>query len=213
MKLLRHLITVLFLFVTITATAHDDDYWNKRWSITPSLGLGCSSWLGEYYSDFDLGFAWRIGALAEYSFNKTWSISSGLNILSMNTKSNYVSINNVHMERTTFNQVYLDIPVLCGTRIKISDKINLLLKYGAYLDFGIGGKTKFRDRITYSINTFDLVTSTDLGLDLRVYLELNDVVFGIETHNGLRKLFKNPDATNGANLVSIGYRFGIEKKH
>lgn len=70
MKLLRHLITVLFLFVTTTATAHDDDYWNKRWSITPSLGLGCSSWLGEYYSDFDLGFAWRIGALAEYSFNK-----------------------------------------------------------------------------------------------------------------------------------------------
>ncbi len=95
-------------------------------------------------SKFRTGY--QAGITVEYSLIEKISIQSGLFFSTKGSKQEDLRVNN-YVGGTpdythTFNQQYLELPVYAAYRMAISDKTNLVLGFGPYFAYGIGGKTK-----------------------------------------------------------------------
>lgn len=211
MKTLKAILVVLFAAaVTTNLSAQKADTYKGQWSITPTVGLGGSNWMVDGDKDLtDEGFAWTVGANVEYSFNKTWSVNSGIRLVSLNSdfKDN-ITIDGDPVNGECIHQMYLELPILAGTRFRLGKNSHLQLKYGPYFAYGIGGKTTI-DNVKY--NTFSDLRRFDAGFDLHINFEFDQFVVGLEGRAGISKLDKDFDANNVAGFFNFGYRIPFSK--
>ena len=187
------------LIITITASA-------QRWN--SNLGIGIANWTGDNTSGADFKVSCKLGISLELPFNNTWSLQTGINLVSKGTKVNgKISGYNTGI---TINQIYLESPIMAGVRIQTVNDFDILFKAGPYLAYGIGGKTKveIRDEKA-SANTFgkDGLNRFDAGLGGGIIFEFGTIDIGLEASRGLIKISDGVQAYNSVIQLTTALKF------
>ncbi len=173
---------------------------NVKWNV--NAGIGVADYYGENTDGTDAKFAYRIGVGMELPFNNTWSLQSGLNLVSKGCKAGDSDA------KTTFNPLYLELPILAGLRLHTANNFDVLFKAGPYLAYGIGGKIKAGGE---SVGAFDdeALKKFDAGLELGVGFEFNKFVLGLDSQFGMTNVFDGGGLTKPKNIstfVTFGYK-------
>lgn len=196
---------ILLSLVTLGVFAQS----NLRWNV--NAGVGMSNWYGDDADAADAKFAYKVGIGLEVPFANTdiWSFQTGLNFISKGTKSDGVT-DALDVVDVTVNQLYLELPLMVGARVRTASNFDLLFKGGPYLACGVGGKTK-ADGVSQKVDTFGDdglgLKRFDAGLGLGVAFEFDQIVVGVETGTSFTKLISGVGARNISALVTIGYKF------
>ncbi len=148
------------LCLTFALTSFSQVSWNVK------AGMNISSWSEDADDGPDPKVGFRIGGGMEYTFCKMWAIQPSL---LLSTKGVTGSVRG--MGDITFNQVYLEMPVLGAARFRVGNNKHIVVSAGPYIAYGIGGKTKASfydgtDKYSIEFNTFgklDKVTAKANG--------------------------------------------------
>lgn len=181
-----------------------------------NVGIGSANW---WNSDNMNGLtssrsAYKVGVGVGLPFSNTWSLQTGLNLLYLNTGLTQAKAAALGSQTVDCDMYYIQLPVLAGATVRLSQKTDLLFRFGPYFAYGVGGKTKLsRDG---EINTFGDIEKGnfglerfDCGLTLGIDLEINKFVIGLESSAAFTNVKKHIDTDihNGYSYLTLGYKF------
>lgn len=199
-------------------------------------GIGTSCFWKENVES-ETRIAWKVGAGAEYSLNRTWSVRAALDFVSKGGKEQIQHVGKAHV-----NALYLEIPLQLTARLDLGGQRYATLGAGPYIACGVGGKTNgdFTEYYApdssfqpaghrFRLDTFGSIASGnmggrrfDAGLSARIGMEYHRFLFGAEAQVGFltmnRELasyvseieqqgWKLPK--NLAMFFTVGYRFRL----
>ena len=107
-------------------------------SFYAEAGIGTSRLYGKH-SGSDTQIACKAGIGAEYALNKTWTLRSALEFVSIGGRDDMDYVRNAGM-----NELYLQIPVRVAARLPLGKDYHASLNVGPYIACGVGGKTASR---------------------------------------------------------------------
>lgn len=205
---------VVALFAFFASASFAQVSWNAK------AGVNMSTLSGIEDSDLKMKVGYQFGVGMEYAFNDTWAIQPSLMFISKGAKAEYKDEEDT--ETTTYNPLYLQLPIMAAARFKVSDGMNLVINAGPYLAYGVGGKVT--QEYSYDGGTESEKANIfgdgedemdakrfDFGLGAGVTAEFGKFLVGIDATFGLTKLLKdtedkyNPKNTTVA--LSVGYKF------
>lgn len=163
-------------------------------------GVAMSGFMGDNSDNSKVKLAGRAGLGLEYAIDDMVSIQPSLYWSDKGAK--YGEDNTI---KTTWNAMYLELPVDVQLRFNIDRTSNIVVAAGPYVAYGIGGKIK-ANGTSAEIDTFDALKDWDMGLNFEAGLEFNKCLVGIYSEIGLvNTLSGGPkNYTIGLNL---GYKF------
>lgn len=133
-------------------------------ALTPNrFGVGVRMGIGAAYIDGDAPFDdskpiinLNVGAAVTYDLSPNFNLESGLYY----TKKGYY-YEPSSKEEVTCNLYYLQLPIMIGYKMSISQSLDLAFKVGPYAAYGTNGKTKIKQMITKTTQSTTTVQSTD----------------------------------------------------
>lgn len=191
-------------------------------------GIGTSKFWGKY-SNSETKIAYKVGAGAEYTLNRTWAVQSALEFVSIGGRDEMPGIGSARM-----NELYLQIPLLMSARLHLGKKYHAALSAGPYIACGIGGKTsgeQFNEHsdqgnYRFKVDTFGSMQEgnmgtkrMDAGIMLALTFEYHRFIFGADMQLGLVKVNEQINQLRGyseggsylpknfATFFNAGYRF------
>lgn len=179
------------------------------WHVKAAMNL--SNWRGVDEINTKAKVGYKLGGGLEYGLNKTWAIQPSLFLTSKGAKAG-----DSGEEKTTINQVYLELPVNMQVRIPVASNTNVLIAAGPYFAYGIAGKiSQETDGVKSSVDTFDNdmleFKKFDAGIGAGVSLEINKIMVGLDGQLGLTRITKeklSEDSPKNINFsLSVGYKF------
>ena len=196
---MRKLFAVVSLaLMTLTMSAQEDS------KITVKVGAGLSSVVGSDANDTKMTFAYKVGVSYDFGLSENFFIIPGIEFATKGYKiKNDLIDKNLHMS-------YLQIPVFAAYKFPIADNMNLALKAGPYVSYGLfGSDIKYGDE---KYNVFDKdngLKRFDAGVIAGVSLDFNQFMIGAEYSRGLTKLASSPHSSqfNQAFGIVFGYKF------
>lgn len=189
------LLMVALAFTTLTISAQEDSKWTMK------AGFGMSSIVGSDVDDVKSVLAYKVGVAYGLELSENFSILPGLEFAVKGFKSDWIDGN--------IKMAYLQIPIHAAYSFSISDNMDLSVKAGPYLAYGIfgsdiewygGGKTNIFDS-DGGFNRFDA------GVNLGASVDFGIFTAGIEYSHGLTKLDSDYKQYNQAFGVVVGYKF------
>lgn len=198
---------VVLTLVTFVASAQSTINWSVK------AGVGIANFTGSDVEDNKAKFGYKLGVGLECPFDQTWSLQTGLNLVSKGAKSDkYVEEGGEGQAKV--NAMYLELPVMAAARFAVDNTTNIVISAGPYLGVGVGGKSKVEaksggTKVTVEEDTFgdDALRRFDFGLGIGVAAEFNRIVVGLDGQFGLNKLAKDVNAKNLSAFLTIGYKF------
>lgn len=158
----------------------------------------------------DLKTGFNIGANAEIPVGVDFYLQPGLLFTTKGTKFDISQV------KTTWNISYLELPVNFIYKPELGDG-KVLLGFGPYAAFALGGKTKVGNvetDINFGSSDDDELKSFDAGANLLAGYEFsNKFSFQLNAGLGLVNIYNRPTNNSKATLkntgfgVSVGYRF------
>ncbi|NDW19324.1 PorT family protein [Dysgonomonas sp. 216] len=182
-------------------------------------GLNMSTAFVEDASESKFRLGYKVGATAEYSFNRNFMIQSGLFFSVKGSKLEDLNVND-YVGGTpdfthTFNQLYLELPLYGSYKLHVRDNLNVVLGAGPYIGYGIGGKTKQKlnngtwsngvtqiEWDTFGDGVFDenrdwlrgeSLKRFDFGAGIKADLEYCKYILGVEVSSSVINIADKPD--------------------
>ena len=185
---------VAIAFTTLSMNAQEES------KITVKAGVGMSSVVGSD-ADTKTIVAYKVGATYDLALSENFSIIPGLEFVTKGFKSDVVD-GNISMS-------YIQVPVVAAYKFNLSDNLNLTIKAGPYVSYGIFGS----DIEWYSggsTNVFDSdggYNRFDAGAIAGASVEFGKYSIGLEYSRGLTSLDSDYDQYNQAYGLTFGYKF------
>lgn len=167
-------------------------------------------------SEAGMRVGYNVGVGLDYPLTEAWHFQSGINFTSKGAKDTEAGV------KTKMKPVYLDIPFLAAYKFDIDTSNKIVLNFGPYVGFGVGGKMTLEENgIEVSSKLFTKVGENDkpimnrcaLGLQYGVGLELADTyLVNLTGQYGFTNMIKDTFTggeknKNLAFLLTVGYRF------
>lgn len=208
----------------------------KPLSLGIKAGMGYSNYdveLGYPYTDKDAKLGYRFGVVAEYQLSNDFFLQSGIDILSKGMKSSFLEIDDIDGDgikgdrmwgKMTWNAVYLEVPVMFGYQMNISDGSKIKFMAGPYVAYGIGGKISakansqkglpggFLGDVDYGKDKANLfsketVKRFDMGLIGAIGAEYNKFIFTVGYEYGLTNISQGSNSIHNMNaFATVGYK-------
>lgn len=168
---------------------------------------------------------YTIGIGADYAFNKSWSLQSGINFTGKGAKETEYE-DGIKEHYKIFSH-YIEVPILAAFKIPVTEDVKVVINAGPYLAAGIGGKAEYEFYTAAGeMDLFKkekgeekaLMKRFDTGLQYGVGAELNEhFLVSLQGQCGFISPFNEPydrwfsdDGKSPKNLsftLSVGYRF------
>lgn len=157
-------------------------------------------------SDMDAKVGFQVGVGAEYAFTDMWSIRPSLQFVTKGAKASEDGLD------ATINPMYLQLPIMAAASFPVGEKMNIVVKAGPYLAYGIGGKAKIEfGGETEKEDVFgdDAFDRFDFGLGVGAALEFGKMFVGVDGMFGLVKVTDSDGSSpkNQTFSLSVGYKF------
>ena len=197
-------------------------------------GLNLSTALVSDASAMKLQPGYYIGGTVNYLFTPKFELQSGLFLSKQgsiidNLNSSVYKGGNLNWTHT-FNQLYLQIPLYAAFRKNISNDLDMIIGFGPYFGYGIGGKTNqktnnanddvsiwdtFGDGTYYEPRdwlTGEYLNPFDFGAGIKLDVEYKKIIFGIGFEASIIDIMNGEDDKDlnyrNVNIrLSVGYRF------
>ncbi len=135
-------------------------------------------------------FGYGLGLVAEYNFNSSLFLQSGIGIENIAHKEDLID--------GTFNTLYAQLPIHIGYRFDSGDATSLFLQIGPTLGVGLYGSDN-------DFDYFDLVKKFDLGVGGRVGVEFSNFQISVGANYGVLEVI---DGLGGHNLsINLGLAY------
>ncbi|QHV99019.1 porin family protein [Spirosoma endbachense] len=177
----------LFLSITLSLLFMGSELFGqqKRFSFGVKAGVNFSN-AKEFTNDYTHGgnpkakWGYQVGFSTDYSVTNSVYFQSGLSLTTKGTRHQGAEIwigsttpPTTFWESTT-NQVYLQLPLLLGYKINLSNLAKMRVNAGPYIAYGIGGKEIIKEKtIPASVRDDKRFTSDTFGKDYRRYSPYN----------------------------------------
>ena len=217
----KHFFAVLLIIFFTTCYAHAQFNFGVR------AGFNCTKiWHGESISTI-MKSGLLFGAVAEYSVNNKFSITSGIIFATQGYKNlstvSWDGIDNggTNKVKDVINLNYIQIPI----HVRYKPDNRLLLWAGPYFGFAVGGKEKskwfedgkkkhvFVHRLKFGGDDYSNYRIFDFGLNVGIAKQFSNIQVGLEGNNSLISITKsstynNDSAYNFGIALSVTYMFG-----
>lgn len=222
------------IFLTVTSLLLVANMYSQeaKFSFGGKVGMNLSN-VDMEYIDTDAKVGYQLGIVAEYNLQKDFFLRSGLEINSKGFKSDLITEGDINGDgifgdygtiKSSWNMVYLQLPLMVGYKVGVTDDFKVNFAVGGYLSYGIGGKTTSRfDGFLnspsgqfkhfseqYRDNTFsdDLLKRFEVGLIGGIGAEFKLFTFNLGYEYGLSNISQAAvDIHNRNAFFTIGYRF------
>lgn len=150
------------------------------------------------------------GILGRFNLSTAFDLESGLLLDGRGAKSNtyFTSATNDNYVKTTFNPLYLEVPLNLVIRIPFQKNMNIFFNAGPYAAMGIAGKAKSETKVfgTTTNSSNDVKFANDNPFTSRqddaAYDKLKRFDFGLNFGGGLDL---------GKVLLKLNYGYGLTK--
>jgi len=173
-------------------------------------GLNMSNMLlksDENTADTKAKVGFHIGGTAEFEITDMFSFETGLFLMTMGYKYEVLSVD------YKTNLLYLNIPITAKARYEL-DNFSLYGLFGPYIGLGLSGKNNSVD-IEWGSGDSDNLKRFDFGWTIGAGVEYEAFMAGLSYNLGLANIAAQTEggykAKNRAFLISVGYRFGVNK--
>jgi len=173
-------------------------------------GLNMSNMLlksDENTADTKAKVGFHIGGTAEFEITDMFSFETGLFLMTMGYKYEVLSVD------YKTNLLYLNIPITAKARYEL-DNFSLYGLFGPYIGLGLSGKNNSVD-IEWGSGDSDNLKRFDFGWTIGAGVEYEAFMAGLSYNLGLANIMAQTEggykAKNRAFLISVGYRFGVNK--
>ena len=225
---MKKLLTLLLVSIVSTSLSYSQE---SKFSLGVKAGLGVSKLdIKDFDSDAKLGY--RFGVVVEYQLDNNFFIQSGLDLVSKGTKNKFYEEGDINGDgisgdymhtKLTWNAVYLELPILAGYDLNVTNNFKVRFMAGPYLAYGVGGKLTAKTNgqlmqssgvpIEFSekekINTFSSETLKrfDMGLLGAVGAEYDKFQLTVGYEYGLLNISQGTNSIHNMNgFVTLGYR-------
>lgn len=164
----------------------------------------------------DMRVGYNFGLVAEYPFAESVFLQTGLSVTSKGAKikSEFSDEDWGNTKsKLSMNAVYLELPIMVGYRMPVTESFKMNFTFGPYVALGVGGKAKYSERASgeyYSekYKTFgdDILRRFDMGLGAGVGAEYDNLLFNIGYQFGLLNVAKDGTYRSRNAFVTVGYR-------
>lgn len=226
-----NIIKKIFLTATSLVLVANVYSQGSKFSVGGKVGINLSN-VDMEYLDTDAKVGYQLGVVVEYDLQKNYFLRSGLEINSKGFKSDIPTVGDINGDglfddygtvKSSWNMVYLQLPLMLGYKVGVTDEFKINFVAGGYLSYGIGGKTtsKFDGFISspsgqhdhykerYKDNTFsdDLLKRFDAGLIGGVGAEYRSFTFNLGYEYGLSDISQGIVSIYNRNaFFTVGYR-------
>ncbi len=218
------LLAVFSLFTFVCLNAQENPF-----SLGVKAGVNLSN-LSNEGPDMDARVGYRFGIVGEYKLPNDFFLQGSLDISSKGAKLNVEGDMDVDSDglldrgsiKSTWEAVYLELPVLAGYKVKVTDDFGIKFMVGPYLAYGIGGNLSatanvemqqpdgsyIRERGKEKVDTFsdETLKRFDVGLSGAVAAQYSKLTFTIGYDYGLTNISQGINGIhNRSAFVAIGY--------
>lgn len=203
----------------------------KLLSLGVKAGVNLSN-LSNEGPDMDARVGYQFGFVGEYQLKNNFFLHGSLNLTSKgakykNEKSGDINgdgygFNDYYSIKTTWNATYLELPVMIGYKVGVTDGLAIKFMGGPYIAYGIGGKISAkgysnmenldgsftRSDESGKIDTFSSETLKrfDAGLSGAVSLEYSKFTFTLGYQYGITDISQGTNSIRNRNaFATIGY--------
>lgn len=210
MKKLKTLCVALGLLLCSSLVSAQD----SKLSIGLRGGVNLSN-MDVDHIDTDMRVGYNFGVVAEYALPQSFFLQSGLHLTSKGSKVKYTEYDgDYYKAKLSINAVYLQLPIMAGYKLDVTDDFKVNFTVGPYLALGIGGKTKadvtIKDEFgSDKVNSFgnDILHRFDMGIGAGVGAEYKKVLFNVGYEYGFINAFYGDLKSYNRNaFISVGYR-------
>lgn len=198
------------LFIAVLAVISTASFAQISWNV--KAGVNMSNLNGIKDSDLKMKFGYQLGVGMEYTIDEMFSVQPSLLFITKGAKAS-----NDYAEASD-NPMYLKLPVMGAARFNVSEGMNVVLNAGPYFAYGIGGKSKYKDKEgDEPEEKEDLFGDKgsykrfDFGLGIGAALEIEQFIISLDGSFGLTNIAKNSgDGYSPKNMtfgLSLGYKF------
>ena len=173
-------------------------------------GLNMTNMLSKsdaHTADLKAIVGFHIGGTAEFEITDMFSFETGLFLMTMGYKYEVLSVD------YKTNLLYLNIPITAKARYEL-DNFSLYGLFGPYIGLGLSGKNNSVD-IEWGSGDSDNLKRFDFGWTIGAGVEYEAFMAGLSYNLGLANIMAQTEggykAKNRAFLISVGYRFGVNK--
>lgn len=229
------LCAVLMAGVTCAASAQDKIAFGVRAGVNIN-SLRYSGNSESDYNDLKSRAGFHVGAVMDWNVAGDFYIQPGLFFTTRGAKGEWSESDADYSYKYTekLNMSYLQIPVVASYRFPVSDAVKIDVNVGPYISFGLGGKLKIEETVTYdgetdrSTDKYDIFGKSsdgkkkgdfkrfDAGLRFGAGVNIHHFYVGVSYDLGLTNLAHTGDDyrwsskdkfKNGAFNISVGYNF------
>lgn len=180
----------------------------------------------------DHGFHVGVFADYEFEFSEFFFLRGGLLFTKKGSKIDVLSPGNAlendfdYRESYIYRAWYLDIPILAGVRYSFSEDMNAYVNIGPSFNIGLFGKTDYKNvsehpnkimfpDISETYKTFDYLKRFDISALISAGFSYKNILLEVSYDYGFipvkKDKIKQPTATNGCFMISIGYKFPLNE--
>ena len=201
MKKIICLVSILMLVMTVSAQV--------TWNVKAGVGAAWCS-----LSDYDdpsskTHVVGKFGVGMELPLSADFSLMPSLELALKGANVDFQELSDTFNQKLNFT--FLQLPVMGAYRFNMSDRLNMVLKAGPYIAYGLSGKLK-EDGESWDIyagdEDIDSAKRLDIGAIIGVDFEINRFVVGVEYEHGFTNLSPTEAGIkNRAVYVTVGYKF------
>ncbi|MFA6270564.1 MAG: porin family protein [Candidatus Paceibacterota bacterium] len=202
---------IIFIAVAVLFTYSADSF-AQTFGVRGGLNMtNLLSKSDAHTADLKAIVGFHIGGTAEFEITDMFSFETGLFLMTMGCK------NEGELVDYKTNLLYLNIPITAKARYEL-DNFSLYGLFGPYIGLGLSGKYKADDNsedIKWGSGDSDDMKRLDYGLTIGAGIEYKAFMAGLSYNLGLANIAAQTEggymAKNRAFLISVGYRFGVNK--
>lgn len=228
MNILRKVFLVTSVLFSVVSVSSQE----SKFSLGAKAGINLSN-VDMQYLDTDAKVGYQFGVVAEYDLQRNFFLRSGLDLNSKGFKSDIATVGDINGDgisddygvlKSSWNMVYLQLPLMLGYKIDITDEFKINFAAGGYFSYGIGGKVtgKFEGFLGSPTGQYeyytendkdnafsdDLLKRFDIGLIGGVGAEYRSFTFNLGYEYGLSDISQGIVSIHNRNaFFTVGYRF------
>ena len=234
---MKKIISTIFLLVTLTVGVYAQS--PIKFGVDAGMNLSTSS-MDPGSGDKSMKVGFQLGFVAEYELPSNFFLQSGLSFTTKGFKydlfvaddsdygygygngygygygygsgyGNDYGYSSIARVKSTWNQMYLQLPVYVGYKLEIAQNTKLVFNFGPYFAYGVGGKIKAKSRGEKDSEDLfgdELLKRFDFGLGAGAGIEFGSYFAGLKYELGLTDISRGYNECKNRNAsFSVGYRF------
>ncbi len=220
-------ILAIAFFSVVNANSQESQF-----SLGVKGGVNLSNVDNENFNT-DAKVGYKFSVVAEYGLPQNFFLRSGLDFNSKGFKLDMVLegdnnkdglFGDYQTTKSSWNEVYLQLPIVLGYKISVTDEFKINFVAGGYLSYGVGGKITgkvegflvtpsgekgyYNREINENVFADNVLKRFDAGLTGGVGAEYKSITFDLGYEYGLCNIYQGSNSINNRNaFFTVGYKF------